>query len=71
MERENGVRLKKEKRRDRMMRSKSYETHEMREIGWKEAGELRDFPIFLDGNIRRCLPDRRKEMQRPGKIENV
>ena len=26
---------------------------------------------LMDGNNRRCLPDERKEIQRPGKIENV
>ena len=25
----------------------------------------------MNGNIGRCLPDGRKEMQRPGKTENV
>ena len=29
-----------------MTRSKSFETQEVREIDWKEAGELRGFPIF-------------------------
>ena len=31
-------------RRDRMMRSKSFDTQEVREIGRKEAGESRGFP---------------------------
>ena len=30
---------------DRIMRLKSVETEEVTEIGRKEAGELRDFPI--------------------------
>ena len=34
---------RKKSRRDRMMRSKSFETQEVREIGWKEAGEPRGF----------------------------
>ena len=44
----------------------------MREIGRKGAGEFRGFPILyvMDENNRRCLPDGRKEMQIPGKIEN-
>ena len=25
----------------------------------------------MDGNDKRCLPDRRKEMQSPGKVEDV
>ena len=29
-----------------MMHSKSFEMQEVREIGWKEAGELRGFPIL-------------------------
>ena len=45
--RENGIRLQKEEsRRDRIMRLKSIDTQEVREIGWKEAGESRDFPIL-------------------------
>ena len=34
-----------------MMRSKSFETQEVREIGRKEAGELRGFPILCMGTI--------------------
>ena len=37
---------KKKSRRDSMMRSKSFETQEVSEIGLKEAGELRGFPIL-------------------------
>ena len=32
-----------------MMCSKSFEKQEMREIGWKEAGESRGFPILCMG----------------------
>ena len=53
------------------MRSKSFDTQKAREIGRKEVGESRGFSISMDGNDRRCLPDGRKEMQRPTKIENV
>ena len=35
---------RKKSRRDRMMRSKSFDTQELREIGRKEAGESRGFP---------------------------
>ena len=42
---------KKKSRRDRMMRSKSFETQEVREIGGKEAGESRGFPILCMGII--------------------
>ena len=37
---------RKKSRRDRMMRSSSFETQEVREIGRKEAGESRGFPIL-------------------------
>ena len=37
--------FRKKSRRDRMMRSKSFGTQEVKEIGRKEAGELRGFPI--------------------------
>ena len=38
-------------RRDRMMRSKSFDTQEVREIGRKEAGESIGFPILFMGKI--------------------
>ena len=41
----------KNSRRDRMMRSNSFETQEVREIGRKEAGESRGFPILCMGII--------------------
>ena len=50
-EKGNRVRFKKKSRRDKMMRSKSFETLEEREIGRKEAGELRDFPILWNGMV--------------------
>ena len=34
-----------------MMRSKSLDTPEVREISWKEAGESRGFPILWIGII--------------------
>ena len=42
---------KKKSRRDRMIRSKSFKTQEqeVREIGRKEAGESRGFPILCMG----------------------
>ena len=40
---------KKKNRRDRMMRSNSFDTQEVREIGLKEAGESRGFPILCMG----------------------
>ena len=61
----------KKSRRDRMMRSKSFETQKVREIGRKEAGESRGFSYLVDENNRRCLPYGRKGMRSPGKIEDV
>ena len=40
---------RKKSRRDRMMRSNSFDTQEVREIGRKEAGESRGFPILCIG----------------------
>ena len=37
---------RKKSRQDRMMHSKSFEMQEVREIGHKEAGESRGFPIL-------------------------
>ena len=34
------------------MRSQSFETQEVREIGQKEAGESRDFPILWMGIMK-------------------
>ena len=40
---------RKKRRWDRMMRSNSFDTQEMREIGRKEAGESRGFPVLWMG----------------------
>ena len=40
---------RKKRRRDRIMRSNRFETQEVREIGRKEAGESRGFPILCMG----------------------
>ena len=42
---------RKKSRRDRMMCSKSFEMQDVREIGWKEAGESRGFSILWMGII--------------------
>ena len=42
---------RKKSRRNRMMRSNSFDTQEVREIGRKEAGESRGFPILWMGII--------------------
>ena len=61
---------RKKSRRDRIMRSNSFDTQEVREIGRKKAGVER-LSHFVDGNNGRCLPDGRKGMQRSEKIEDV
>ena len=40
---------RKKSRGDRMMRLNSFETQEVREVGWKEAGESRVIPILCMG----------------------
>ena len=42
---------KKKCKRDRVMRSNSFDTQEVREIGRKEAGESRGIPILWMGMI--------------------
>ena len=42
---------RKKSRQNRMMRSKSFDTQEVREIGRKKAGEQRGFPILWMGII--------------------
>ena len=54
---------RKKSRRDSMMRSKSFDTQEVREIGQKEAGESRGFPIVCMGIIGEVF-------QMEGKIED-
>ena len=44
-----GLDSRKKSGRDRMMRSNSFEMQEVREIGRKEAGESRGFPILCMG----------------------
>ena len=43
---------RKKRRRDRMMRSNSFDTQEVREIGRKEAGESKGFPILCMGIMK-------------------
>ena len=42
---------RKKRRRNGMMRSNSFDTQEVRELGRKEAGESRHFPILWMGII--------------------
>ena len=42
---------RKKNRRGRMMRLKSFDMQEVREVGRKEAGESRGFPIWWMGIV--------------------
>ena len=52
---------RKKRRRDRMMRSKSFDTQEVGEICWKEAGESRGIPILCMGIIEDVFQMEEKE----------
>ena len=54
---------RKKSRRDRMMRSNSFDMQEVREIGWKEAGESRGFPILCVGIIEDVFQMEGKECE--------
>ena len=54
---------RKNSRRDRMMRSNSFDTQEMREIGRKEAGESRGFPILCMGILEDVFQMEGKECE--------
>ena len=52
---------RKKSRRDSMMRSSSFESQEVREIGRKEAGESRGFPILWMGIMEDVFQMKGKE----------
>ena len=54
---------RKKSRRDRMMRSKCFDTQEVREIGRKEAGESKGFPILCLGIIEDVFQMEGKECE--------
>ena len=54
---------RKNSRRNRMMRSNSFDTREVREIGRKEAGESRGFPILWMGIIEDVFQMEGKECE--------
>ena len=54
---------KKKSRRDRMMRSNSFDTQEVREIGRKEAEKSRGFPILCMGIIEDVFQMEGKESE--------
>ena len=53
--------FRKKSRGDRMMCSKSFDTHEMKEIGRKKAGEPRGFPFLWMGIIEDVFQMEEKE----------
>ena len=61
---------RKKSRRDRMTRSKSLETQEVRETDRKASRRVERLSHLVYGN-NRCFSDRRKGMRSPGKIEMV
>ena len=54
---------RKKSRRDRMMHSNSFDMQEVREIGRKEAGESRGFPILCMGIIEDVFQMEGKECE--------
>ena len=60
---------RKTSRRDRMMRSKSFDTQEVREIGRKEVGESRGFPILWMGIIEEVFQMEGKECEVQEKLK--
>ena len=55
--------FRKKSRRDRMMLSNSFDTQEAREIGRKETGESRGFPILWMGIMEDVFEMERKECE--------
>ena len=60
---------RKKSRRDSMICSNSFDTQEVREIGRKEAGESRGFPIFCMGIIEDVLQMEGKECKVQEKLK--
>ena len=54
---------RKKSRRDRMMRSKSFDTQVVRDIGRKEARRLRSFPILWMGIMEDVFQMKGKECE--------
>ena len=54
---------RKKSRQDRMMRSKSFDTQDVRGIGRKEAGESRGFPILWIGIMEDVIQIEGKECE--------
>ena len=62
---------RKKSRRDRTMRSNSFDMQEVREIGRKEAGESRGFPILWMGIIEDVFQMEGKECEDQERFEDV
>ena len=60
---------RKKSRRDRMTRSKSFDTQEVTEIGRKEAGESRGFPILCMGIMEDVFQIEGKECEDQEKLK--
>ena len=60
---------RKKSRRDRMMRSNSFDAQEMREIGLKEAGESRGFPILWMGIMEDVFQMEGKECENQERLK--
>ena len=62
---------RKKSRRDSMMRSKSFDMQEGERDRPEGSRRVERLSHLVDGNNRRCLPDGRRGMRRPGEIEDV
>ena len=62
---------RKKSRRDRMMRSNSFDMQEVREIGQKEAGESRGFPILCMGIMEDVFQMEGKECEDQERFKDV
>ena len=60
---------KKKSRRDRMMRSKSFEMQKVSEVCRKEAEKLRGFPILWIGVIEDVFQMEGKECKRQERLK--
>ena len=61
--------FRKKTTRDRMMRSKSFEMQEVKEIGRKEAGESRGFPFLWMGIIEDVFQMERQQCKGQEKLK--
>ena len=62
---------RKKSRRDRIMRSNSFEKQDVREIGWKVAGESRGFPILWMGIIEDIFEIEGKECEVKERLKKI